>query len=560
MNMRFRQVGIVLLALSLALAACGGSRGILSSAEKTISVSIVYGSEKAEWLQPLVEQYNTEKHKTAQGETIVVTATAMGSIEAVNGILEQRIKPTVWSPASSIYVPVANAEWRKTNSSDLVVGKPNDLVLSPVVIAMWKPMAEALGWPNKALGWADIAALATSDKGWEAYGYPEWGGFKFGHTHPNFSNSGLVAVLAQIYAGVQKQRGLTVQDVNKPELKAFVQKIQSSIIHYGSSTGFFADRMFERGPSYLSAAVLYENLVAAQESKRLSGQSQQLPVVAIYPKEGTFWANHPYAILNAPWVTEEARAAAQDFEKFLLDKPQQLKAMELGFRPSDPSISLTTPLDAQHGVDPKQPQTVLEIPQAEVIQAASQLWQQAKKPVDVVAVLDTSGSMGGDKITSARNSLVEFVKLLDDNDRLSVITFNSRIITLTPLSRVGDKRDEVVRRVSGVIEGGNTKLYDVTLQAYEALKQDGDPKRIRAIVLLTDGQDTDSQASLDQAISAVSDVGEEGGASIKLFTIAFGSDADKDVLKRMAEPTGGKQYDSDPSTIKSIYEEIATFF
>ncbi len=171
MNMRYKQAGIVLVALSLALAACGGSRGILSSAEKTISVSIVYGSEKAEWLQPLVEQYNTEKHKTAQGETIVVTATAMGSIEAVNGILEQRIKPTVWSPASSIYVPVANAEWRKTNSSDLVAGKPNDLVLSPVVIAMWKPMPRA-GQARQALGWADIAALATSDKGWEVMATP----------------------------------------------------------------------------------------------------------------------------------------------------------------------------------------------------------------------------------------------------------------------------------------------------------------------------------------------------------------------------------------------------
>jgi Ca-activated chloride channel family protein len=429
-----------------------------------------------------------------------------------------------------------------------------------VVIAMWKPMAEALGWPDKPLGWADIATLATSDKGWEAYGYPEWGEFKFGHTHPDFSNSGMVAVLAQVYAGTQKQRGLTLQDIRKPELKAFVAKVQSSIIHYGSSTGFFADSMFQRGPSYLSAAVLYENLVAAQESKRLAGKSNQLPVVAIYPKEGTFWANHPYAILNAPWVTEEAHAAAQDFENFLLAKPQQLKAMELGFRPSDPSIALAAPLDAQHGVDPKQPQTVLEIPSADVIQAASQLWQQAKKPVDVIAVLDTSGSMGGDKITSARSSLVDFVKLLDDNDRLSVMTFNSRIYTLSPLSRVGDKRDEVVRRVSGVIEGGNTKLYDVTQQAYETLKKDGDPKHIRAIVLLTDGQDTDSSANLEQVISSVGNVGEEGGSAIKLFTIAFGSDADKGVLKRIAEPTGGKQYDSDPSTIQSIYEEIATFF
>jgi Ca-activated chloride channel family protein len=558
--MRIKQVVAALAVLSLTLTACGGSKGILSPAEKTIDVSIVYGSEKAEWLTPLIEQYNNEKHKTAEGDTIVITATAMGSIESINAILEQRIKPTVWSPASSIYLPVANAEWHKTNSTDLVTGEPKDLVLSPVVIAMWKPMAEALGWPNKALGWADIAALATSDQGWEAYGYPEWGEFKFGHTHPDFSNSGLVAVLAQVYAGAQKQRGLTVQDIEKPELKAFVAKVQSSIIHYGSSTGFFADNMFKRGPSYLSAAVLYENLVAAQESKRLSGQSQQLPVVAIYPKEGTFWANHPYVILNASWVTDEAKAAAQDFEQFLLAKPQQLKAIELGFRPSDPSIPLTSPLDAQHGVDPKQPQTVLEIPSADVIRAASQLWQQAKKPVDVVAVLDTSGSMSGDKITSARSSLADFVKLLDDNDRLSVITFSSRIITLTPLSRVGDKRDEVMRRISGVIEGGNTKLYDVTEQAYEMLKKDGDPKHIRAIVLLTDGQDTDSSATLDQVVSTVSNVGEEGGTAIKLFTIAFGNDADKSVLQQIAEPTGGKQYDSNPSTINSIYEEIATFF
>src|SRR4029450_4515991 len=106
---------------------------------------------------------------------------------------------------------------------------------------------------------------------------------------------------------------------------------------------------------------------------------------------------------------------------------------------------------------------------------------------------------------------------LDDNDRLSVITFNSRISTLSPLSRVGDKRDEVVRRVSGVIEGGNTKLYDVALEAYATLKKDGAPKRLRAMLLLSDGQDPDSQASLDQVVAAVSDVGEEGGASIKLF-------------------------------------------
>jgi hypothetical protein len=45
-----------------------------------------------------------------------------------------------------------------------------------------------------------------------------------------------------------------------------------------------------------------------------------------------------------------------------------------------------------------------------------------------------------------------------------------------------------------------------------------------------------------------------------LFAIAYGSDANKDILKQMAEPTGGKQYSSDPSTIDQIYADIATFF
>lgn len=551
-----------LIAASLMLAACGGDAGVPGNlfGGNTVTVSILYGSEKREWLEPLVAEYNAARHTTPGGATIVIEATPMGSIESVQAILEERLKPVVWSPASSVYVPVANAEWRRTRSSDLVVGKPNDLVLSPVVIAMWRAMAEALGWPEKPIGWADIAALATSDRGWAEYGYPEWGQFKFGHTHPDFSNSGIVSILAIAYAGAGKQRGLTQDDLARPELRAFMEQVERSIIHYGSSTGFFAERMFERGPSYLSAAVLYENLIVAQEKKRLAGQSAQLPVVAIYPKEGTFWTNNPYIVLNAPWVTEEQRTAAQAFEQFLLDRPQQLRAIELGFRPADPSIALGAPLDAQHGVDPAQPKTVLEVPPAQVIQATQQLWRQTKKPVDVVALIDVSGSMRGDKISSARASLVRFIDLLGDRDRLQVVTFASQVTPLTPLSALSDKRAELTRRVSGIIEGGNTALYDAVITAWRDLKENGDPSHIRAIVVLSDGMDTASSATLDDVIAAIGDAGEEGGSAIKLFTIAFGDDADKDVLKRIAEVTGGKQYTSDPGNINRIYAEIATFF
>ncbi len=220
-----------------------------------VTVSIVYGSEKQAWVDPLIKQFNDARNKTSDGKTIVVEGTALGSIESVRGIIDGTLQPTVWSPASSIYIPVANAEWKKSHADDLVIGTPKDLVLSPVVIAMWRPMAQALGWPDKALGWQDIAALATSPDGWTSYGHPEWGQFKFGHTHPAYSNSGIVSIIAETYAGLGKQRDLTQSDLQSPELIDFMSQVESSVIHYGTSTGFFGDRMFQRGPSYLSASV-----------------------------------------------------------------------------------------------------------------------------------------------------------------------------------------------------------------------------------------------------------------------------------------------------------------
>jgi Ca-activated chloride channel family protein len=559
MNRSLYRLLAVCVVLGVLVSGCcsGGPLPIIGG--KTVTITIYYGSEKEEWLEPLVAEYNAQKNKTAEESTIVVEATPMGSIESANGIIAETIKPTVWSPASSVYIPVANAGWKQSHAEDLVVGTPNDLVLSPVVIAMWEPMAKTLGWPDEPLGWADIAALATSEEGWAAYGYPEWGEFKFGHTHPNHSNSGIVSIIAETYAGTGKQRDLTLDDIQDEAVQSFVADVESSVIHYGRSTGFFARRMFERGPSYLSAAVMYENLIVAQETKRIAGDSAQLLVVAIYPKEGTFWSNHPYAVLNAPWVTDEQREAAEAFEAYLLDRPQQLKALEYGFRPADPSIPLSAPLDAAHGVDPEQPQTVLEVPSAEVITGIEQLWRQAKKPVDVVVVMDVSGSMGGEKISAARTSLIEFVNLLDDRDRLQIILFDDELINMSPMTPLGEKRDDVTTRIAGIVEGDDTRLYDAVLMAYEELEANGDADHIRAIVVLSDGQDTASELPLGQLLPLIH-AQSESGTGTKIFTIAFGGDADHGVLQQIAEPTGGKLYEGDPKTIREVYAEIATFF
>src|SRR5262249_26133179 len=156
-----------------------------------------------------------------------------------------------------------NERWAEARgglgSGAKLVEEAPPLVLSPVVIAIWEPMARALGWPDTPIGWADVAGFAVASEGWSRRGHPEWGLFKFGHTHPGNRNPGALALGAATYAGAGKTRALAEDDVRKA--RDFGRRVQANVVHYGRSTGFFAENMFTRGPAYLSAAVLYENLV-----------------------------------------------------------------------------------------------------------------------------------------------------------------------------------------------------------------------------------------------------------------------------------------------------------
>ncbi|MBC8159800.1 MAG: substrate-binding domain-containing protein [Roseiflexaceae bacterium] len=525
-----------------------------------LEISMLYGSEKRVWIDEVTAQFNAQQVKSSSGKPIFVTTTPVGSADSMNQILDGRAQPTIWSPASAVLVPLANQRWAQANAgAQLVEGTPPPLVLSPVVIAMWEPMAKALGWPQTLIGWGDIAELATSGKTWADYGHPEWGPFQFGHTHPDYSNSGIVSILATAYAATGKTRGLTVADVQQPETAEFMRKVESGVIHYGESTGFFGEQMFNRGPGYLSAAVLYENLVVqSRDRSRYPNLSTQ--VVAIYPKEGTFWSDHPYAILNAPWVDAEKRAAAEAYRDFLLARPQQEAALKFGFRPGDPNVPVGEPITVANGVDPTQPQTLLEVPSADVIDAVRAVWGQNKKRVDVMAVLDVSGSMSEEnRMEQAKGALKTFVEQLAEEDGFGLTIFNSTSTVVSEISPLGPKRQQMLDTVGGLFPDGGTRLYDTVVEAYSALQAEPAGERIRAVVVLTDGEDTDSVRSLEQLVQEIQRDAE--GRSIKVFTIAFGGTANVEVVKQIAEATGAKSYQADDAAaIERVYRDIATFF
>jgi Ca-activated chloride channel family protein len=538
-----------------------------SRSSTPVTLTLAYTTEKQAWMKDVVASFN-QRHLTAcDGPITVQTIPNDGSGQSMQSIVDGTIKPDIWSPAGNVWLTLLNEQWREKYGTAIVGTSANEnpsLVKSPVVIAMWRPMAEALGWPQKPIGWSDIAQLSTSASGWAAYGHPEWGDFKFGHTNPDDSNSGLDAVIAEHYAAVNKKRDLTSTDINSASAREFVANVESSIIHYGESTGTFATEMFTKGTSYLSAAVMYENLVVEANQ----GQFGHLPypVVAIYPREGTFFSDHPFAILHASWVTPAKQAAAQVFRDYLLAPAQQQKALHYGFRPGNGAPG--SPINQANGVDPAQPTTLLPVPDASVVKAIQSSWDEQRRKVDVMLIIDHSGSMndpvgGTTKIVGARQGLAEFVSLLGDLDNVGLTEFSASAQTLSPMSPVGPKRQQVLNEINGITAGGNTRLYDTIADQFQQL-QNFSSRHIKAIVVLTDGMDDASSLTLAQLIQRITPTGSNAGESIKIFTIAYGdlqsNGVNVNALTQIATVTGGQEYTGTPQNIKQVYLEISKFF
>jgi len=78
------------------------------------------------------------------------------------------------------------------------------------------------------------------------------------------------------------------------------------------------------------------------------------------------------------------------------------------------------------------------------------------------------------------------------------------------------------------------------------------------VVVLSDGEDRDSHTSLAQLLQRIRFDGER--RTVRVFTIAYGKDAKRDVLQQIAEATQGRAFDSKPENIRQVFRDISTFF
>jgi Ca-activated chloride channel homolog len=206
-------------------------------------------------------------------------------------------------------------------------------------------MAIKLGWPDQAIGWSEVLKLASNQTGWSTYGRPDWGAFQLGKTNPNTSTSGLHALIGTYFAASGKSRDLTSATLAEPAVRAFVRGVENAVVHYGDSVSNFLLNLQaaddeDRALSYVSAVAMEEKQIWDYNQGNPTGDPAKLsqhplpkvPLVAIYPREGTLAADHPYAVLNAPWVTPAKQQAAQAFLQYLERSDIQGRFKAAGFR------------------------------------------------------------------------------------------------------------------------------------------------------------------------------------------------------------------------------------
>jgi Ca-activated chloride channel homolog len=457
---------------------------------------------------------------------------------------------------------------------------------------MPRPMAEALGWPKRKLGWREMLDLAKSQDGWASKGHPEWGRFRLGKTNPNFSTSGLNATIGAYFAATGLSSDLQDKDVTSKRAHDFVAGVERSVVHYGDTTLTFLANLQRAddagaGLSYISAVTVEEKSVWDYNQGNPSGDPATLgkhakpkvPLVAIYPKEGTLLSDHPYVVLKAAWVDDAKRKAAAGFVTYLQGREAQRRFLDAAFRDyKNAPGSLAT---EANGLLPREPATLLQPPSPPVLDKVLASWADVRKRANVLLVMDTSGSMGeevsgtGDsKLDLAKRAAVNALGQFGDDDRVGLWMFSTQLegsvdhrelVPIGPMEEklsadAGQSRREVLRsRIEGLPPEGGTGLYDTSLAAYEAVSNHVEPDAINAVVLLTDGRNEDNGISLENLLPRLH--AERGDRSVRLFTIAYGADADLEVLRKIAQETNGASYDSsNPGSIDAVFTAVVSNF
>jgi Ca-activated chloride channel family protein len=342
-----------------------------------VEIGIAYGTEKKNWLTWAVHEFAA----TPEGQKIKINLIPKGSLEGAQAVYRDNDKRiNVWSPASALFTDVFVQEWQAQHGNNPIL-REEKLALTPMVFVLWDERYQALARNKRytPISFGTIRAALQEKEGWQAIAMqPDWGLFKFSHTYPNQSNSGLMALVLLAYDHFNKSQGLVLRDILDKDFQADMEALEKGMSHMSHSTGDMMKDMVLYGPSKFDGLMVYESVVI-DYLKPAAGKWGGLRV--IYPRFN-LWSDNPYYVLDVPWSSADQRQAAQSFLEFLMSDRIQKEALTHGFRPGNVNVPIRDIPDspfvryADAGLKIDVPNVIYERPNAEVINNLLEAWRR----------------------------------------------------------------------------------------------------------------------------------------------------------------------------------------
>ncbi|WP_414945361.1 substrate-binding and vWA domain-containing protein [Amycolatopsis sp. cmx-11-32] len=555
-----------------------------SNAARNDCVRLVASSstEKGDLIRELADRYNNtdrtfdggrcakvEAYKKTSGATLDLIA------DGWNDIDDQQPEPQVWLPSSSLWLDLLRQRGKGGLIDD---GPKTSLATSPMVIAMPEPMAAAMGWPKKTIGWNDVLQM-NQKGGWASTGgeNAKWGNFTLGKDNPRRSTSGLAATISTYFAATGGDYGKS----ETADAVQFVRGIEASVAYYSDDSVAFLKTLYEEDKKptpYISAMAMQEQMVYLYNHGAPTGDPKQLqdnpvalnrPLVAVHPSEGTVLIDHPF--LTTAKASPEQHAAAKDFYDYMREPGQQESFRGLGFRDpegrSNPKLAKGAHT-AETGDSRK-----IELPTGEQIQRMLDGWQYTQRRGRILLVLDLSGSMkepfdktrkdkpySESRIELLKPAIRKQLEYLHPEDEVGLWTFASNgYEEKMPIGKVKDVRGPMIDLVGKLTPNGETALYQSVVDANDKMRREFDPNLINAVVFLTDGENTSGKTTKEQMLQNVD--AERLDNSVRIFTMAYGAQADSRVLDEIAQKSKARSYKAvDPQGIDKMFVNVFSNF
>ncbi|MFE2105159.1 substrate-binding domain-containing protein [Kitasatospora sp. NPDC059463] len=477
----------------------------------------------------------------AQKETgVTVQFSWTGSLdgaEAVSGGAADGKYDALWFPS--------NQYLRLDEKSRPKLLSESPVMTSPVAFGIRSSVLGELGWGDgSSVTWGNLAEAAAGGK------------LSYGMADPSRSNSGFSGLVAVASAFSAANAALTEADVVKatPQLKQFFagQKLTSG------SSGWLTQAYTQAEAGSVGALVNYESVLMSL-NKTLPPE-QQLTVVR--PADGVVTASYPLTLLSSAQPREQE--SFRRLTEYLLKEDVQKRISEQTLR-----HPVTAGVAPAAGVPTDRRR---ELPFPGSLAVANQLLasyqNELRRPSRTVYVLDTSGSMTGERLAALKSAMGRLtgsddsrgVRRFRDREEVTLISFASKVkSTKTHTVPAGAAAQQELASINADVQAlsaeGGTAVYSSLEEAYRVIERQqaaAKDDRFTSIVVMTDGQS--NEGASDQDFKTFRAGLSPALRSVRVFPILFG-DAAKAQLQGIADLTSGKLFDGTGS-LDGAFEEI----